>query len=134
MKSGLFLNVVVRKGPAVLKLFSGENQPLLIGRDTEGDQTMCCHPDSRYLPLFILNLCLNVVDSVRGFYFQGNSLAGQCLDKNLHSSTETENKVKSGFFLNVIVGKSPAIFKLLPRKDKSLLVRRDPESGINFVL
>ena len=95
---------------------------------------MCCHPDSRYLPLFILDLGLNVVDSVGGLYFQGNSLAGQCLDKDLHSSTETEDKMKGGFFLNVIVGKSPAIFKLLSRKDKSLLVRRDPESEINFVL
>ena len=69
MKSRLFLNVVVRKSPAVLKLFPGENQPLLIGRDTEGDQTTCCHPDSQYLPLFILNLGLNVVDSVGGLYF-----------------------------------------------------------------
>ncbi len=34
VKSGLLLNVVIRKGPAILKLLSSENEVLLIRRDT----------------------------------------------------------------------------------------------------
>ena len=33
VKSGLFLDVVVSQGAAVFKLFTGEDQPLLIRRD-----------------------------------------------------------------------------------------------------
>ena len=36
MKSRLFLDVVVGEGPAVLKLLAGEDQALLVGRDTVG--------------------------------------------------------------------------------------------------
>jgi hypothetical protein len=44
---------------------------------------------------------------------------------DLHATTETENKVESRFFLDVIIGKSTAIFKLLSSEDQALLVRRD---------
>lgn len=81
-----------------------------------------------------MNLGLNVVDSVGRFYFEGNSLAGQGFDKNLHSTTETEDKMEGGFFLDVIVGKGPAIFKLFSRKDKTLLIGRDPKGRIGFML
>ena len=127
MKSTLFLDVIIGEGATIFKLLSRKDKTLLIRRNTKGDQFIYCHPDSQYLPFFILNLGLNVVDSVRGFYFQGDSLAGQRLNKNLHSSTETEDKVKGGFFLNVIVGKGATIFKLLSCKDKTLLVRRNTE-------
>ena len=33
MKSGLFLDVVIRQGPTVFKLLSGEDQPLLVRGD-----------------------------------------------------------------------------------------------------
>ena len=45
----LFLDVVVRKGAAVLELLSGEDQSLLIGGDS----------------LLVLNFLLDVVDGVR---------------------------------------------------------------------
>ena len=34
MKSGLFLDVVVRKGTAIFKLLAGENEALLVGWDS----------------------------------------------------------------------------------------------------
>ena len=39
------------------------------------------------------------------------------------TTTETENQVKSGFFLNVVVGKSTTVFKLLTSEDQTLLIR-----------
>jgi hypothetical protein len=35
MKRRFLLNVVVAQGAAILKLLSGENQTLLVGRDSE---------------------------------------------------------------------------------------------------
>merc|ERR1719516_667436 len=43
MERGLFLDVVVAEGPAVLQLFTGKDQPLLLGRN----------------PLFVLDLGLD---------------------------------------------------------------------------
>jgi hypothetical protein len=48
VKSGLLLNVIVRKGSAVLKLLSGENESLLIGGDS----------------LLVLDLGLDILNSV----------------------------------------------------------------------
>ena len=45
--------------------------------------------------------------------------------ESLKSPTKTENKVKSGFLLNIVVTQSTAIFELLSGKDKTLLIRRD---------
>jgi hypothetical protein len=68
VKSGLLLNVIVRKGPAVLELLSGEDEALLI----------------RGYPLLVLNLGLDVVDSIRGLHLEGDGLACKGLHKNLH--------------------------------------------------
>ena len=78
-----------------------------------------------HLPFFVLNFGLNVVDGVGRFHFQSDGLARQCLDKDLHSTTKTENKVKGGFFLNVIVRQGATILKLFAREDKALLVGRN---------
>ncbi len=37
-----------------------------------------------YLPLLVLDLCLYVVDSVRGLDLEGDGLAGESLHENLH--------------------------------------------------
>ena len=37
-----------------------------------------------YLPLFILNLCLHVVDSIRGLDLKGDGLASKSLNEDLH--------------------------------------------------
>ena len=36
MKRRLFLNIVVGQGTAILKLFAGEDKPLLVRRNTNG--------------------------------------------------------------------------------------------------
>lgn len=39
------------------------------------------------------------------------------------TTTETEDQVKSGFLLNVIIGKGTAVFKLLTSENQTLLIR-----------
>merc|ERR1719326_685991 len=60
MKSGLLLDVVVRKGTAILKLLASKDEALLVRRDA----------------LFVLNLGLYVLNGVRGLDVQGDGLAG----------------------------------------------------------
>lgn len=126
MESGLLLDIVIGKSSAVFKLLSGENQSLLVRRDT----------------LLVLDLGLDIVDGIARFDFKGNGFAGEGFDEDLHTASETEDEVKGRLLLNVcndvskwyvpplrcqltVVGESPAIFKLLTSKDQSLLVRRD---------
>ena len=68
MECGFFLNVVVRQCPAILKLLSGKNQSLLIGRNA----------------LLVLDLGLDIVDRVRWLDVERNSLSRQGLHKDLH--------------------------------------------------
>jgi hypothetical protein len=41
----------------------------------------------------------------------------------LHTATETEDKVESRLLLDVVVGESATVLKLLAREDQTLLVR-----------
>jgi len=75
MKSRLFLNVVIGESSSIFKLLSSENEALLIGRNT----------------LFVLDLGLDVINRVRRLDLQRNGLSSQGLDKDLHTSTETED-------------------------------------------
>ncbi len=68
VKSGLFLNVVIGKGPAVLKLLSSENEALLIGRNS----------------LLVLDLGLHVIDGIGRLDLEGDGLAGKGLHEDLH--------------------------------------------------
>merc|ERR1711963_1227474 len=101
MKSGLLLDVVVRKSSAIFQLFSSKDQPLLIWWDS----------------FLVLNLGLHILNGVRRLNFQSDSLSSESLDKDLHSSPETENQMKSGLLLDVVVRKSSAIFQLFSNKD-----------------
>ena len=57
---------------------------------------------------------------------KSDSCTSESFDKDLHfSSSKSEDKVKCGFFLDIIIGKSSAIFKLFSGENKSLLVWRD---------
>eukprot|EP00612_Vaucheria_litorea_P008573 CAMPEP_0171476768 /NCGR_PEP_ID=MMETSP0946-20130122/3786_1 /TAXON_ID=109269 /ORGANISM="Vaucheria litorea, Strain CCMP2940" /LENGTH=85 /DNA_ID=CAMNT_0012007091 /DNA_START=105 /DNA_END=359 /DNA_ORIENTATION=- len=85
MKCGLLLNVVVTQSPAILQLLPGKNQTLLIRRN----------------PFLILDLLLDIVDSVGGFDIESDGLSGQCFDEDLHASSQTKNKMKCGLLLNV---------------------------------
>merc|ERR1712008_363336 len=96
MQSGFLLNVVVRKSTAIFELLAGKDQSLLIWRNA----------------LLVLDLCFNVLNGVRGFDLESDGFAGQSFDKNLHTSTETENQMQSGFLLNVVVREGATILKL----------------------
>lgn len=62
VKGRFLLDIVIGEGTAVLKLLSSEDQALLVGRDS----------------FLVLNLGLNVVDSVAGLDLKGDGLASNC--------------------------------------------------------
>merc|ERR1719391_1139305 len=68
MESGLLLDVVVGKGPSVFELLASEDQPLLVRGDA----------------LLVLDLCLDILDGVRGLHLKGDGLAREGLDEDLH--------------------------------------------------
>ena len=79
------LLLLIRKCPAILELLSGKDEPLLIGRDA----------------LFVLDFRLDVVDRVRRFNLEGNRLASQSLDKDLHTSAKAEDEMERRFLLDI---------------------------------
>jgi len=118
MKRRLLLDVVVRQSPSILKLFTSKDETLLIWRNT----------------FLILDLGFDILNGIRGFDLKGDGLASQCLHENLHTTTEAENQMQSGFFLNVVVRECTTIFKLLASKDQTLLVWRNALFILNFGL
>jgi len=118
MKCRLLLDVVVRQSPSILKLFTSKDETLLIWRNT----------------FLILDLGFDILNGIRGFDLKGDGLASQCLHENLHTTTEAENQMQSGFFLNVVVRECTTIFKLLASKDQTLLVWRNALFILNFGL
>merc|ERR1719250_378120 len=121
MKGGFLLNVVVTESSAILKLFASKDQPLPVWWDS----------------FLVLDLCFYIFNGVRWFNFQSNGFTSESLHKNLHSTTETQDQMKSGFFLDIVVTESSAILKLLPSKDQPLLVRWDSflvlDLGLNIL-
>merc|ERR1719461_808902 len=83
MEGRLLLDVVIGEGTTILKLFSGEDESLLIGRDS----------------LLVLNLGLYVGNGVRRLHIQGDRLAGQRLHKDLHATTEAKDEMEGGLLL-----------------------------------
>jgi len=108
VKSGFFLNVVVRESAAVLELLARENQTLLL----------------RGNALLVLDLGLDVLDGVVCFYVESDRFTGQGLDENLHrTTTKSQHQVKSGLLLNVVVRESAAVLELLACENQTLLLR-----------
>ena len=62
------MDVVVRQGAPVLQLLASEDQTLLIRRDT----------------LLVLDLGLDILNSIRGFDLEGDGFTGESLDEDLH--------------------------------------------------
>ena len=116
MQGRFLLNVVIGEGTSVFKLFSGENETLLVWGDA----------------LLVLDLGFHVVDRVGAFNFEGDGFTGQGLDKDLHPATETKDKVKRRFLLNVVIRKGTSVFKLLAGENESLLIRRNPFLVLDF--
>ena len=64
----LLLDVVVRQRPVILKLLAGVDQPLLVRRNS----------------LLCLDLGFDIVNGVRFLDVQGDGLARESLDEDLH--------------------------------------------------
>ena len=109
MEGGLLLDVVVRESAAVLELLASEDQALLVRGDA----------------LLVLDLGLDVVDGVGRLHLEGDGLAGESLDEDLHTTAEAEHKVEGGLLLDVVVRESAAILELLASEDQALLIRGD---------
>merc|ERR1712012_998668 len=110
MKCRFLLDVVVGQSTAIFQLLASKDQPLLVWGNS----------------LLVLNLGLDVLNSVRGLDFKGDGLAGQGLDENLHASSQTKDQMKCRFLLDVVVRQGASIFQLLASKDQPLLVWGDP--------
>merc|ERR1712095_103843 len=109
VKGALLLDVVVRKSSSILKLLASKDQSLLVWGDS----------------LLVLDLGLDIFNGVRWLNLQGDGLASEGLDKDLHTSPQSENQVKGALLLDVVVRKSSSILKLLASKDQPLLVWGD---------
>merc|ERR1719251_464697 len=109
MEGALLLDVVVGESSSVLQLLASEDQPLLIWGDS----------------LLVLDLGLDVLNGVGWFNLQGDGLASQGLDEDLHASPESEHKVEGALLLDVVVGESPSVLQLLASEDQPLLVWGD---------
>merc|ERR1719317_89563 len=106
MECALFLDIIVRQSATIFQLFTGKDQPLLIWRNS----------------LLVLDLGLDVLNGVGWLNLQGDSLACQGLDKDLHASPESENKMECALFLDIIVRQSATIFQLFTGEDQPLLI------------
>merc|ERR1712012_1447903 len=106
MESGLLLDVVIRKSTAVLELLAGEDETLLVGRDT----------------LLVLDLSLDVVDGVGWLDLKSDGLSSEGLHEDLHTTAETEDEVEGGLLLDVVVGEGAAVLELLAGEDETLLI------------
>ena len=95
VESGLLLNVVVREGASLLQLLPGENQALLVGRNT----------------LLLLDLGLEVFDGIGGFRVQGDGLTSEGLDKQLHLYENIHYPADS--FFSVFVSKLDTLLQRL---------------------
>ena len=73
-----------------------------------------------------LDLGLHVLNSVRGLDLEGDGLASEGLDKDLHPAAEPEDEVEGTLLLDVVVREGAAILQLLAGEDQPLLVRGDP--------
>jgi len=109
MKSGFFLDIVVRKGSSIFKLLSSEDKSLLIWGDS----------------FLVLDLGFDVLNGVSWLNIKGDGLSCQGFDEDLHTTSESEDEMKSGLLLDVVIGESSSIFELLSSEDESLLIWRD---------
>ena len=73
------------------------------------DETLLIRGDA----LLVLDLGLDVVDGVRGLHVERDGLAGQGLDKDLHSSAKTKHQVQGRLLLDVVVREGAAVLELL---------------------
>ena len=99
------MDIVIREGSAVLELLSSEDESLLVWMDT----------------FLVMDLGLDFLDGVCWLDIEGD---GGGIDEYLHATKKSEDGMKSGLLLDVVVGKGFAVLELLSSEEKSLLVWR----------
>ena len=118
VESRLLLDVVIGKSATVLELLASEDQSLLVRGDT----------------FLVLNLLFHGLDGIGGLNFESDSLTGEGLDEDLHTTTKAQDQVESRLLLDVVIGKSATVLELLASEDQSLLVRGNTFLVLNFLL
>ena len=105
------MDVVVRERAAILQLLAREDQPLLVRGDallvllgsrhgSNGRARGESHQerDSQLSPITKLktnlDLLLDVLDGVRGLHVEGDGLARQSLDEDLHAAAQPQHQVE----------------------------------------
>merc|ERR1712066_579904 len=109
MEGALLLDVVVGESSSVLQLLASEDQSLLIWGNA----------------FLVLDFSLDVLNGVRGLDLEGDGLASQGLDEDLHASPEYEHKMEGALLLDVVVREGSSVLQLLASKDQPLLIWRD---------
>ena len=109
MEGRLLLDVVIRKSSAVLELLTSEDESLLVWWNT----------------FLILDLGFDVFNGVGWLDIEGDGLASESLDEDLHTTSESQDEMEGGLLLDVVVGEGSAVFELLSSEDESLLIRWD---------
>ena len=87
MESRLLLDVVVGESSTILELLSGENESLLVWRDS----------------LLVLNLRLDVVDRVGGLDLEGDRLSGKGCRNKSQIETQNRNQVEYSLFTKICI-------------------------------
>ena len=77
---------VILERPPVLELLPGEDKTLLVRGDA----------------LFVLDFRLHILDRVCCFHFKRDSLSGESLDEDLHTTAEAQHQVQRTLLLNVV--------------------------------
>jgi hypothetical protein len=120
------LDIVVGEGSAIFELLASEDESLLVRRDT----------------FFVLDFALHIVDGIAGLDLESDGLSSESLDNykilvtnsdnkllaeltDLHATTETEDQVKGGLLLDIVIAQGTAILELLASEDKALLIGRN---------
>merc|ERR1711963_1083908 len=98
MKSRLFLDIVVRESSSIFQLLASKDQPLLVWGNS----------------LLVLDFGFDIFNGIGWLNFKGYCFSCKSLDKNLHSTSQPKNQMKSR--------ESSSIFQLLASKDQPLLV------------
>merc|ERR1712213_105410 len=106
MKGAFLLDIVVREGSSILQLLSSKDQSLLVWGNS----------------FLVLDHGLDILNGVRRLNLEGDGLSSQCLDEDLHTSSQSENKMESAFLLDVVIGEGSSVLELLSSKDQPLLV------------
>merc|ERR1711963_1298970 len=105
MQSTFLLDVVIGEGSSILQLLSSKDQSLLIWGNS----------------FLVLDLGLDILNRVRRLNLKGDGLTSQGLDEDLHTSSQSENKMESAFLLDVVIGEGSSVLELLSSKDQPLL-------------